>query len=217
MALTTFGDIVTAALQYGFADGPQVNRTRIEGWVNDALGMVARQVEAPEYQSTESKTLTSGTFKYSLPSDFLRMQDIYYPELVSRLRYVDLQQFDQTAQAQWQGPPMLYTLYGSELWLAPTPDNSVDKLELRYIKSAPTLKAETDVPLLNNAYLSMLVEYAVMRCFEAEDDPEAAQVHKGTWKEELARFATEVQSRIVDRPKVLDGTWGGGGYSYGGW
>lgn len=214
-ALETFGSIVNEVLQYGLNDGPQVNRGRVEGWVNDALAQIPREVEAPEYQSTESKTLTSGTFKYSLPSDFLRMQDIYYPELISRLKPVDLQQFDQTAQTQWQGTPYMYTLYGTELWLAPTPNNSVDKLELRYIKSAPVLKAETDVPLLNKAYLSMLVEYAVMKGFEAEDDPEAAQVHKGTWREELARFATDCQWRVVDRPRVLDGTWGGG-YGYGG-
>lgn len=212
--LENFGDIVGAALQFGFNDGPQVNKGRIENWVNDGLAWVTRQVEAPEFQSTETKTLTAGTFKYPLPSDFLRMQDIYYPEIWTRLKPVDLQQFDQTPQALWEGRPMLYALYGTELWLAPTPNNSVDKLELRYIKTAPVLKAEADIPLLNKAYLSMLVEYAVMKAFEAEDDPEAAQVHKGVFKEELARYSTDVQDRVVDRARVLDGTWGGGGNTY---
>lgn len=210
MAIETFGDIVNEVLNFGFNDGPQVNRKRAETWVNNGLEQIARQVEAPEYQSTESKTLTAGVFKYALPTDFLRMQDIYYPELTNRLRPVDLQQFDQTAQTQWQGPPNLYTLYGSELWLAPTPNNSSDKLEVRYIKSAPVLKAEADVPLLNKAYLSMLVEYAVMKAFQAEDDPEAAQVHQGIFKEELSRYASDVQWRVVDRPRVIDGTWGAG-------
>lgn len=196
------------------SDGPQVNKSRIEGWVNDAQSQIARQVEAPEFQATESKTLTVGTYKYALPTDFLRMQDIYYPELINRLRPVDLQQFDMTAQTQWQGPPSMYTLYSTELWLAPTPSNA-DKLEVRYIKSAPALKAESDVPLLNKAYLSMLVEYAVTRAFQAEDDPEAAQVHEGVFKAELARFAVDVQGRIADRPRVLDGTWGGGGWTGG--
>jgi hypothetical protein len=206
--LETFGDIVNETLNYGFGDGPQVNRKRIETWVNNALEQVARVVEAPEYQSTQTLALTPGVFKYPLPTDFLRMQDIYYPELTWRLRPVDLQQFDRLPQAKLEGPPTMYTLYGTELWVAATPGNS-DSLEVRYIKSAPVLKAEADVPLLNKAYTTMLVEYALMKAFAAEDDSEAATYHEGVFKKELADFANDVQWRVVDRPRVLDGAWGG--------
>jgi hypothetical protein len=210
--LETYGDVVNEVIQFGFGDGPQVNKGRIERWVNEAQFQVAREVEAPEFQSTEVLTLKQGTYKYALPSDFLRMQDVFYPELVMRLKPKDQQQFDSTAPAKFEGPPEIYTLYGNELWVFPTPNSSTDTLELRYIKNAPVLVAESDKPLLNKNYLHLLVQYAVARAFEAEDDAEAAQAHIGRYKSDLAQFATDVQYRIVDRPRILDGTWVGAGY-----
>jgi hypothetical protein len=210
--LETYVDVVNEVLNFGFNDGPQVNRGRIEKWVNEGQFQIAREVDAPEFQSTEILTFIQGTWKYPLPTDFLRMQDIYYPELVSRLRPLDIQQFDMSAPAKFEGPPEMYALYGSELWLFPTPNNSTETLEVRYIKTCPVLKAETDIPLLDRNYLHLLVGYSVCRAFEAEDDLEAAQAHKARYKEDLDQYATDKQWRVHDRPRVLDGSWTGSGY-----
>jgi hypothetical protein len=155
--------------------------------------------------------MIQGTWKYPLPTDFLRMQDIYYPELVARLQPLDLQQYDMSAPAKFEGPPEMYTLYGNELWLFPTP-NSTESLEVRYIKTAPILKVESDVPLLDKDYLHLLVDYAVERAFKAEDDIEAATAWRTRYKEDLDAYATDKQWRIVDRPRILDGSWTGSGY-----
>ncbi|HXJ92629.1 MAG TPA: hypothetical protein VMT20_07075 [Terriglobia bacterium] len=210
--LETFVEIVNEVLNFGFNDGPQVNRKRIESWVNEAQFQIAREVEASEFQETEVITLVQGQFKYPLPEDFLRVQDIYYPELVARLKPLDLQQYDMTAPAKFEGPPENYTLYGNELWVFPTPNNSTDTLELRYIKNAPALKAEGDVPLLDKNYLHLLVDYALVRAYEAEDDNEMAQAHKNRWKEDLDAYASDKQWRNVDRPRILEGSWTGSGY-----
>jgi hypothetical protein len=212
MAFETFGEVITEVLNFGFADGPQVNRKRVENWINEGQRQIARQVEAPEFQTTEVITVIKGTYKYTLPADFLRVQDIYYGELVCRLKPIDLQQFDETAPTKFEGPPENYTLYANELWVFPTPNNSTDTLEMRYIKMPPTLVAESDIPLLAMDYLHLLVDYAVTRAFEAEDDLEAAQAHKIRWKEDLDNYATDKQFRIIDRPRVLDGSWRGSGY-----
>src|SRR2546430_14955323 len=95
--LESYGDVVNEVLNYGFNDGPQVNRGRIERWVNEGQFQIARQVEAPEFQGLQTITLVKGTYKYSLPEDFLRTQDIYYPFLTTRLRLFDLQHFDQVS------------------------------------------------------------------------------------------------------------------------
>ncbi len=210
--IENFGQCVNEVLNFGFNDGPQVNRGRVENWINEGQKQIAREVEAPEFQTTEVLTLKQGTAKYPLPSDFLRVQDIYYPELVCRLRPLDLAQYDATAPAKFEGPPENYTLYANELWLFPTPNNSTDTLEVRYIKTAPGLKAEGDVPLLDKDYLHLLVQYAVTRAFEAEDDLEAAQAHKARYQSDLDAYATDKQRRDVDRPRVLEGTWTGSGY-----
>jgi hypothetical protein len=208
--LETFGEVVNEVLNFGFNDGPQVNRKRIENWVNEAQFQIAREVESPEFQTTQEITTVKGTFEYALPEDFLRTQSIYFPALTTRLRMWDLQQFDQIS-TEVEGPPALYTLYQTKLWLFPTP-NEAYPLKHRYIKNAPALKAETDIPLLNKNYLHLLVDYGVTRAFEAEDDLEAAAAHKNRWKEDLDAYATDVQNRFVDRPRVIDGTWYGGTY-----
>lgn len=214
--LETFSDCVNEVLSFGFNDGPQVNRERIKRWVNEAQQQVARQTEAAEFQATETLTLTQGTYKYPLPASFLRMQDIYYPEMLMRLRPVDLQQFDGFGPKVIEGPPWAYTIYASELWVYPTPFNSTDTLELRFIKRPANLVADADVPTVNKDYLHLLVEFAVIKAFAAEDDQEAAQAHTVQFKADLAAYATDMQRQTVDRPRIVDGTWGGsGGYSGG--
>lgn len=211
--MENFVDIVNEVLNYGFNDGPQVNRARVRSWVDEAQQNIARQVEAPEFQATENLIVQQGVYKYPLPEGFLRMQDIWYPMFSLRLRPVDLQQFDTGASPEAEAPPRVYVTYGKELWVYPIPSNSTDELQVRYIKAPPKLVNDSDVPLLNDTYWQLLVEYAVVKGFEAEDDYEAAQYFAGKYKSDLDDYATDVQERQADRPRVLDGTWSEGNTS----
>jgi hypothetical protein len=197
-------------LNYGFNDGPQVNRERIKAWLNEAQFQIAREVEAPEFQSTQTLTTEAGAFKYALPEDFLRTQDVYVPELFTRLQMTDVQQFDNLGN--FEATPNAYTLYGKEIWLFPTPNESGLELEHRYIHNPPWLIAEEDVPELNSNYWHLLVRYATAEAFLAEDDFEASAQHRQIYERKLDAYATDVQERFVDRPKVIEGTWGGMSY-----
>lgn len=203
-----FAGLQNEVLNYGFNDGPQVNRERIKAWLNEAQFQIAREVEAPEFQSTATITTVAGQFKYPLPENFLRTQDIYYPELRTRLRMTDLQQFDNLGS--FESTAAAYTLYGEELWLFPTPNESGQELEHRYIHNPPWMVAEEDVPQLNSNYWHLLVRYAAAEAFLAEDDFEAAAQHRQVFERKLDAFASDVQSRFVDRPRVIAGTWGEG-------
>jgi len=207
MPLESFADCVNEALNFGFNDGPQVNRGRVGNWINEGQRQVARQVEAPEFQEAHTYTMEAGIWEYPLPTDFLRVQDIWYPEIESRLRPLDLQQFNMTNPQVIQGSPAVYTLYKDLLLLFPAPQAAGEELIMHYIKQPPVLAAEGDTPLLNQAYLHLLVDYAVVRAFEAEDDYEAAQAIQGRYQRDLAAYATDVQERMADRPRVIDGTW----------
>lgn len=193
-------------LSYGFNDGPQVNRERIKAWLNEAQQQLARQVEAPEFQSTETLLTEAGVYRYPVAETFLRTQDIRYPELGTRLRMADLQQFDQFG-ANVEGPPGMYTLYKKELWLFPTPSESQQELEHRYIHKPAWLVEDEDEPELEGDYWHLLVDYAVSKAFRAEDDYEAAQQFRTLYKEDLAAYATDVQERFVDRPLITGGMW----------
>ncbi len=219
--LETFGDVVNEVLNYGLNDGPQVNRNRIEKWVNEGQKVIARKIEAPEFQALESKALTKGTYQYSLPTGFLRMESIYAPALSVRLRPVDQQSFDRNNPVI-EGIPLIYTIRENQLWVFPTPGETSgtgteEGLKLRYYRAPTTLKAEADIPTVNAEYLHILVDYALWRAFGAEDDSEQAQFHEGVYKRTLDEYATDVQRRHVDRPQTVDGTWGSGVYGQGGW
>lgn len=210
--LESFESIVNEVLQYGFSDGPQINRKRIENWINEAQMQVAREVEAAEFQETYVLTVTQGQFVYKLPENFLRIQDIYYPELVARLKPIDLQWYDMTSPSKFEGPPELYTVYKGELKVFPTPNNSTDTLEVRYIRKPPYLTEPAQTPLMDKDYLHVLVDYAVERAFKAEDDMEAAAAWRTRYREDLDAYATDKQWQVVDRPRILDGSWTGSGY-----
>jgi hypothetical protein len=210
--MKTFADVKNEVLRYGFQDGPVVNEARIEEWINEAQLQVARNVDATEFQATAEVAMVNGTYKYALPTGFIRMTSIVYPMVCVRLRPVDLQTFDSMASGNVsantgiEGPPIAYTIFANELWLFPTPSNP-DKLELRYYKK-PARLTGVEVPTLAEDYLHLLVDYACWRAFRAEDDPEMATSHQQQYEKDLAKYAADVQNLQDDRPKQLQGTWG---------
>lgn len=208
--LPNFLALQNEVLNYGFNDGPQVYRGRIKNWLNEGQHRVARQIEGSEFQVQLALQLVPGIYQYNLPSDFLRLQDVTYPVLATRLRVADLQQFDMTNPLV-SGPPGMYLLYQRQIWLFPNP-NQADTLLLHYLQNPPDMVNDTDVPQLNPNYYDLLVTYAVIKAFEAEDDYEAAQYFQGKWQRDLAAYATDVQNQSIDRPRQIDGTWAGGNY-----
>jgi hypothetical protein len=207
VGLQNFLGIVNEVLNFGFNDGPQVNRGRIEAWVNEAHYQIARQVEAPEFQEAYTYNTETGVWEYPLPADFLRVQDIWYPEQEMRLRPVDLQNFNMTNPQVVAGSPAIYTLYKNMLLVFPAPQSNGEELVMHYIKEPRALVNQTDIPILNPNYWHLLIDYAVCRAFEAEDDYEASQQFQGRFQRDLAAYATDVQARSNDRPRVIDGTW----------
>jgi hypothetical protein len=213
--LKTFEGIVNEVLQFGFNDSPQLNRPRVEGWVNEAQLQIARQVNAPEFQELENIVMVTGVYEYELPENFLRMQDVFYPELETRLKPVDVQKFNMNNPKVVQGNPEIYTLWKNKLQIFPAPKQaSNEELVLHYIMEPPYLKEE-EIPLLHPNYWHLLTDYAVCRGFLSEDDYEAAEVFQGRYQRDLAAYATDVQDRMDDRPHIIDGTWDEGHSNYG--
>lgn len=226
MPLETFGNCVEEVMNYGFMDGPQINRKRVENWINEAQQQIAEQVEAPEWQAKEVIAITKGTYRYALPSKFLRMESVYFPALQVRLRPVDQQSFDRNSPIV-EGPPLIYTIREEEIWLYPTPistekavelpPSSSEGLEMRYYKAPEFMTTEAAIPTLNKRFLFLLVDYALWRAFKGEDDQEMGQAHLNAYKEGLDHYASVQQRRDTDRPRQLDGTWGSGTFGQGGW
>lgn len=209
MGLKTFEDCVNEVLRYGFNDGPQVNKERIERWINEAQTKVARHSFAPVFQKKTEITMVAGKFEYTLPSGVIRIQTIVYPEGAIRLKPVDLQTFEsyKKGSAEIEGPPSIYHIRGvNELYIFPNP-TSAAPLIVFYIEKPPELVNPTDVPVLEGESLNMLVDYALFRAYRAEDDLEAANVHHQQFEEDLASYKKSHLHLQDDTPKQLRGTW----------
>lgn len=205
--MKTYGEVVAEVLRYGFDDGPQVNKARIEQWVNEAQLQVARHADAaPEFEETEEKAMTVGTYKYAQPSECLALMSIAYPAAERRLKPVDLQTFDTYSVGEINAPPLLYTTFKTEFWLFPIP-TSADKLQIRYVKRPPRMTAEANTPVLAEDYLHLLVDYTLARAYRAEDDKEGAAEHQQQYERDLAKYLVDVRHQQDDRPKQLQGTW----------
>jgi len=212
--MRTFVDLVNEVLNFGFNDGPQINRGRVKDWINQAQQRIARQVEAPEFQVNYSMVMVPGQQAYALPANFARVQDISYPLYGFRLQGIDIQDFDLVNYTNAvQTTPRQYTLNQQNVMFWPVPAYP-DALLMRYIMVPPTLVNDSDVPVLNQNYLDLLVNYSLNRAFSGEDDYEAAQFFQTQYKSDLQEYATDVQNRSVDRPRVIDGTWGPRGGRY---
>lgn len=206
--MKTFDEVVKEVLRFGFDDGPQVNKARIEDWVNEAQLQVARHVGAPEFQETTEVTLTAGTYKYTQPASLLKYQSIAYPSQERRIKPVDLQTFDSYAASEIESPPVMYTTFKTEYWLWPIP-STADKIQIRYIKRPARMTEASAVPTLAEDYLHLLVDYALARAYRAEDDLEAASAHQQLYERDLRMYEADLMRRQDDRPKQLQGTWGG--------
>ena len=109
--MKTFIDVQNEVLQFGFNDGPQVNRARVKDWINEAQQRIARQVEGPEFQTNVNVALVNGQAVYPLPTDFARIQDLSYPLYGYRLQSVDIQDYDLMVSTMQQlSNPTRYTL-----------------------------------------------------------------------------------------------------------
>lgn len=204
--LVTFVDVQNEVLNYGFADGPQVYRSRVQQWINEAEFQIAREVEGPEFQQNQTIQLIPNVYSYALPATFARVQSIAYPAMNTRLIPMDIQDFDLVDITNFSGPPAKYALDQNNLFLLPNP-NSADTLTFRYISVPTPMVNDTDVPTLNTNYLHLLVNYALWRAFDAEDDYEAKQNFFQQYTHDLANYAADVQWRNVDRGRQVDGTW----------
>jgi hypothetical protein len=199
--MKTFAEVTSEVLRYGFNDGPQVNKARIEEWIDEAQLQVARHTGAPEFQETSETALVVGQYKYSLPAGIVQMQSIVYPAAERRLKPVDLQTFDSYVASEIESPPLIYAIYKDELWLWPIP-SVADKLLERYIK-----KPGRGTITLAEDYLHLLVDYAVSRAYRAEDDMEAATAHQQQYERDLKQYRADMLRQQDDRPKQLQGTW----------
>ena len=135
---------------------------------NLALGEVATRIHHRPLESTYTISTTSGTTEYALPTDFGYARSLSMLSTMGGPRGKNLDQVEIPwidSQATTSGEPETWALYGTSLYLHPSP-NSAYSLALRYQTTVNTMVASTATPNLDERY-HMAVAYKLAELLEA--------------------------------------------------
>ena len=147
MAITTFDELKTAAANWlGRSDLTD----RIPEFVALAEGRMNRTIYARAQEARATATLTADDAYTSLPTDLRQIRAVQLnttPTTV--LRYMPPSQLERTYPSTTTGKPLVYTVIGTEIKWAPTPDSGYTA-EILYTQGIPALSASQT----NNIYLT---------------------------------------------------------------
>lgn len=147
MAITTFEELKTAAANWlGRTD----LKDRIPEFIALAEGRINRTVFARAQEVRSTATLVADDAYTSLPTDLRTIRAVQLnttPTTV--LRYMPPSQLERTYPSTTTGKPLVYTVIGTEIKWAPTPDSGYTA-EILYTQGIPALSSSNAV----NTYLT---------------------------------------------------------------
>ena len=114
---------------------------------------------------------------------------------------------DATGAATYVGRPVNYALdeAAGSIRLSPVPDGAY-ALKLRYMGKPTDMSDTAQTCAIPAEYHDLLITYALMRAFRAEDDYEAANFYATMYKDDVRTAANDVQYRETD-PIQVPGHW----------
>jgi len=179
----------------------------IDGWVNDAVEQFLRETKLNV--ATASLAVTAGTADYTLDTDILAMQALWYaptdgqsalmiplsPEALTQRRLFD------TGEST---PPRYYALAGANtLMLWPNPTTSTETLHILYVPRPVALAATADNPATSAngnvpaEYHTILEAYAKWKACEAEEHKpsENGAVFQREWQAGVAQVRGDIKKK----------------------
>jgi len=193
-------------LAHGF--DPNVYRTRIKNWLNEAQGRIARILELPSLYTTSIITTVKDTDTYTL-SNAIRINGITDPSSPMELTYIndpaDVNYYNYAGQSV--GRPEYYTLSGqSSIRLSPVPDGAYS-LTVDYYSAPTTLSADSDTSALPSDYHDIMISYALSRAYRSEDDMQMSQFFYAEFMRDLTQMGADRQFVVRDGPRQVPGMW----------
>lgn len=212
----TLGQIVTEVLSHQFASNQYTDYLTGssdfgDGIINEGQGYIAAQTDFREFFTTATTALPAGTEDLALPSDFSRLYSAVALQSGTEgnqpLAQITPSDFDRLPTDS-AGKPQWYDIVGSTISVYPTPDASYT-IQLRYWRVPDTMTLTTDEPEIPSEYHHLLVTYALVKCFERENDYEAALYHQQRLDVGIQKCRGEVQYDVSDKtqPKTIGGPW----------
>lgn len=182
------GDIISRVQRlFGDESGVQIDDTDIIRYINDAQRQIVIH-NATVLESTTTIDIVAEQNNYQFPSDALvlrslrvKLQDMLAYQFI---KFYNLQEFDRAIDG-WDGTlhgegfPFIYTLYGNEIFLFPTPrDNATAGLKVLYSPEPADVTTDSDALSLPYLYHNAILSYCMKQVNVMDEDYEASAVHE---------------------------------------
>jgi hypothetical protein len=173
--------------QFGDFSGVQVTDSDIFTWINAAqLEIVTRNEPVKRVSTTD---LTAGQYKYTFPSDYLKVERLRVNGLT--LRYMSFQEADEYINQTdpnnvATGVPQIWYEYGGQFMLWPVPNTTaVGAIEVFNVP-APTVVTAAANPLsVPDVYYNRLLEEFLRHAYEMDENFVASQVKASQFSQGL--------------------------------
>ena len=205
MNLATFRSRV--ARVSGMSTSDTGDTTLIDGWVNDAIEQFLRETKLNV--ATASLAVTAGTADYSLDTDILAMQAIWYAPADSQSALMIPLAPETLVQRRLfesgeNTPPRYYALAGANtIMLWPEPTTSTETIHILYVPRPAALSVTADTPSatangnIPAEYHTILEAYAKWKACEAEEHKpsENGAVFQREWQAGVAQVRGDIKKK----------------------
>ncbi len=154
-------------------------------------------------ETPQTITMVSGTDRYSLSADVKRIiavveTDQGYPlEAISQTDWARRKEGNVATST-----PVQFTFSKSVLHLWPVP-GVTDDLDVYYYEHPAFAAADTGEPAFDSTFHSILVDWALSRIWEMEEDFEKADDYRQRFEIKMVRMGKFYNSEVDDRPMIF--------------
>lgn len=166
-------DILTRVKRtFGDEAGVQITDSDIFRWINDAQREIAVQNDA--LQSKATSTSVVGQQAYTLPSDILTLQSVWYAGFL-----VDPKSWQQaeediialgTPNILQQGQPQFYWVWANQMNFYPVPADSVSTITVFYNRTPTQVTDSLSTLDLGVTYHNAILQYVLQQAYELDED-----------------------------------------------
>lgn len=204
--MSTFGELQSRVMDNRFDTATY--RARVQNWLNEAGGRVARRADIPGLATTAIVPVVATVSEYALEADHAR--SLYLLPLDAQSGRLDWLEdpitiYESRALGETDRPTV-YTVAKGLLIVGPVPNINVE-CEHGYQRLPARMTQDTDTPELPEDYEDMLVTYAVAKCFRDEDDMEQSRAWIQDFESDLSGLKVDLREQSYDGPVVVPGTF----------
>ncbi len=196
--------IRTAVRQLCLLSTDDLSDTNLGIFVNDGLNKLAGMFDWPWLEAaTTSTDITGGTANVDLPADFGRARAILVEGDPDKLAEISPDQ----AWERWgddlpSGTPRVFWVVDSDIYVSPVPASNTG-LKVHYWKTPTALSTGTDVPAFDARFHGALVDWALHRVWQREEDYVKSQRHRDAFVESVNDMVRFYFNRNKDYPLVF--------------